>query len=924
MRGALKFCWRGTRFCAECAGLFALWTLWLGLALVLGLQIWIACSHELVVPRPILRALEKQLAESQLAVRFGRATFDSAGRVLLEDFSVSTTTLAEPLVRGHLLYASLDPWALLAGRFETRGIEAEGVELLTPAMFSPTGRSEALVHDLDFLVRPDSIGTLTIERLVAHFADVDVSARGAIALGAWKQERKAPLTPAEFFSKNYLANVRRLAELAPLLAAVERAQIELICTPSPARGAIVQARLLAAGARLESPLALQAGPLLLETRFPLTGETAVTARLDATVASLTAAQGAARDVRVQLRGLLRPATFAFEPREADVAAAEVTAAGETLTAPVAHLEPGPLPRLRTELVAQLGDTPVHAAGDLDLHARSGTVQLETRLTNAVVAVVGRRLGRDLTGSIQFTTPARVSGAVVLGAGGKLERASGWAEADRFTVWAVALDHVAGHVELQGSAFRATDAVLRQGENVARGSYTMDLATRDFRFLLKGGLRPTDISPWFIKGDWWPKLWANFDFAAALPTADVDVLGRWGTPGASIVFVAAESAHPVVRGAAFDYVRTRLFIRTHYVHALDLLAVRGAGELRGWFSRLYDPVAGTWRAMDFDLHSSIDLSENARLFGPEGEKYLAPYRFEQPPRVAARGHLDGPAATGGAHQKLQFEVDSTGAFQLFGFPLQNTGFTAELNDDELKLDRVRTEFASGAVEGKVRLWGRGPERRLGFEATLRQARLAEAVTALEHFGAQRKGVPLPTKSAFLERMSDIRIDLALSAEGRANDTLSFHGEGNAQFAGSELGQVRMLGLLSDLLRFTSLRFTAARANFKVAGPRLEFPEVRVTGRNSAIDAHGSYALDTKTLDFNAKVFPFEESHGLIQGALGLVLLPFSQFLEVKLTGKLDNPAWAFLYGPGNLLRTMAQPEPTSAPPAPPSSPASPPP
>ena len=218
----------------------------------------------------------------------------------------------------------------------------------------------------------------------------------------------------------------------------------------------------------------------------------------------------------------------------------------------------------------------------------------------------------------------------------------------------------------------------------------------------------------------------------------------------------------------------------------------------------------------------------------------------------------------------------------------------------------------------------------FDGTLHQANLAAAITTLEQFGAQRQGLPVPAPSAWLERKTDIQLDVALSANGRLDDFFSFHGSGNAQLAGSELGQVPMLGLLSELLRFTSLRFTTARANFKIEGPRLNFSEVKVTGRNSAIDAHGAYALDTKTLDFNAKVFPFEESQGPLRGVVGFFLAPLSEFLELKLTGKIDRPAWSFLYGPSNLLRPRVQPseatEKTSLPPAtpPPASPPSPPP
>jgi hypothetical protein len=781
-------------------------------------------------------------------------------------------------------------------------------------MFSPSGRAEALVRDLDLSLAPDSQG-IALERLTARFAGVGLTARGAIDTGVWRQEPGTPLVPEEIFARNYIGLARRLAEFAPRVAALEAAQVTLTLVPSPTRGAIVHARVLAAGLRLGPPFPVQTGPLQLTTRFPLAGETAVMAGVEATTTLLTTPHGTARDVQLRLRGVLRPAAFTFDPREADFAAAEVRAEKVTLGAPWAHIEPGPLPRVNFALLARLGDAPVAAQGDFNLDTRSGAMHLDARLTPAVVAVVGEQLGRDLRPLITLTTPAHAEGDIVLAAGGQLDRANGWVEADRLTVRAVPIDHVAGKVELRGSAFRATDALLRQGDNIARGSYTMDLATRDFRFLLKGKLRPPGIDGWFM--EWWPRFWGAFDFAAAAPEADVDVQGRWGEGRRASVFAVAASDRPVVNFAAFDAVRLRLFYRPNYTHIYDLFATRDSGEARGWFKRTYNSDAAAWRAIDFDVHSTIDLREGARLFGPAGSKLVAPYDFERPPRLYARGHLDGPGATGGTvHANLHLEADSTSAFKLYGFPLRNLAFSADLVDDDLVLDPVRAEFAGGAVEGKARVSGRGAGRQLGFDATLHQANLAAAIATLVQFGAQHKSQPAPVPSAFLERKTDIQIDVALSAEGRLDDLFSFHGEGNAQLAGSELGQVPMLGLLSELLRFTSLRFTTARANFKIEGPRLDFSEVKVTGRNSAIDAHGAYALDTKTLDFNAKVFPFEESQGPLRGAVGFFLAPLSQFLELKLTGKIDHPAWSFLYGPSNFLRSVAQPvEATEKPPKP---------
>jgi hypothetical protein len=918
MRRLLKYCWQGTRWMVAALGTLALWTLWLALAALLAAQIWIAVARELVVPAPFLRALEKQLATSQLSVRFGRATFDPTGRLLLENFSLSTASIAEPLLTGQLLYVTLDPWVLLAGRFEAHHLEASGVELYVPAMFSPSGRAEALVRDLELSLAPDSQG-IAVERLTARFAGVGLAAHGIIATGAWRQERGTPLPPEEVFARNYVGVARRLADFAPRLTGLEAAQVTLTLMPSPTRGAIVNARVLAAGLRLDQPFAVQTGPLQLATRFPLAGDTSVMAGIEAATTSLTTPYGAAQGVQLHLRGVLRPVAFAFDPREADLAAAELHAGKVTLGAPVAHLDPGPLPRVNGTLLALIGDAPALAQGAFNLNTRTGAVHIDAHLTSAVVAAVGQQLGRDLRPMVAFTTPAHVIGDIVLVTGGQLDRASGWVEADHLTVYDVPINHVAGKVELQGGQFRATDALLRQEGNLARGSYTMDLATNDYRFLLTGRLRPPGIDPWFK--EWWPHFWAPFDFAAAAPEAEVDVQGRWGDARRSSVFADVTSDRPVLNSAAFDAVHLRLYYRPNYTHLYDLRATRDAGEARGWFKRTYDSTTAAWRAIDFDVHSTLDLPAAARLFGPAGASLLAPYTFERPPILSARGHLDGPGAMDGpVRENIHLEADSTGAFALYGFPVRNLAFAAELVDNDLTLERVRAEFAGGVVEGKARVWGSGAGRQLGFDATLHQANLAAVITTVEQFSAQRQGLPPPAPDAFLESKTDIQLEVALSAEGHLNDFLSYHGAGNAQLAGSELGQVPMLGLLSELLRFTSLRFTTARANFKIDGPHLDFSEVKVTGRNSAIDAHGIYALDTKTLDFNAKVFPFEESQGLIRSAVGLFLAPFSEFLELKLTGKIGHPAWSFLHGPSNLLRSMAQPaESTEIPPKPAASP-----
>ena len=202
--------------------------------------------------------------------------------------------------------------------------------------------------------------------------------------------------------------------------------------------------------------------------------------------------------------------------------------------------------------------------------------------------------------------------------------------------------------------------------------------------------------------------------------------------------------------------------------------------------------------------------------------------------------------------------------------------------------------------------------LAFDAILNGADLARVINGLDEFQqAGKPASPDRPKGRFLQRASGGRLDVALTAEGRYRQPYSYRGDGYFVITGRELGEIHLLGLLSELLsktllNFTSLRLDAAHASFKLEGNKLAFSQVKLTGPTAAIDARGEYLLDAKTLDFKAKVFPLQESGFVLTDMLGAVLSPLSNVLELKLTGPLEKPSWAFYYGPTYLLRALARP------------------
>jgi hypothetical protein len=375
-----------------------------------------------------------------------------------------------------------------------------------------------------------------------------------------------------------------------------------------------------------------------------------------------------------------------------------------------------------------------------------------------------------------------------------------------------------------------------------------------------------------------------------------------------VFVCADSTKPVIRDFAFDRVRTTLFIRPHFYDGLELIADREGRHARGTFTRRIDLSKNALHYNTFDVTTDLDPIQGARIFGKVGADIVEPFTFAKPPSLKITGRIDGPAAPDGPHEHAVVDIRSASPFTVYGFPLSDLTANAVLNDEKLKIAVTRAGFAGGSVNGRISLDVRGDERRLGFDASLENSLLGETIQTLEDFGARRKNLPPPPRSKFQERLATGRLGLRLSADGYYQDPYSFKGAGSGEIAGAELAQINLLGGLSEVLRtvklnFTSLSLNSAQANFKLEGRQLAFSDLKITGPTAAIDLTGLYRLDLQQMDFNARVSPFESSRNPLASAVDLVLTPFSNILELKLSGSLDAPRWRFAYGPSSLLRTL---------------------
>ncbi len=922
--------WQGVRACARGVLAAAHWTAWIVLLTILGFQIFILTAQQLTLPAFVSRQLAASAETYGLKVEFGRAQFDPLGRILLENVRLSPPSVNGPIVTIGAAFLKLDAWALLVRDVTVEDLELIGVDLLVPAMFSPTGTETNLVKDLHARLRPrPGQREWEITALDGRIGTLTVAARGAIAV----PNQGGPTLDPRQYAATYLRFARTVAPELVRLDQLRTPHLSLVLTPDPATLARVDAHFTADAVTLPAGRGEFSAPtleqLVATSSFALRSSAPSPLEIVATVGDLTL-PGQARVHRIAARveGKLSRTPLRFSPNAVELTASRAEAWGFSVQPLSLQLQSFEDEGLAFDARGVIEGTAWITRGLIDPTDRSGTVTAQGRMPRPLLEKIGALAGVALVDQLAYRGAPRIEAAARLGPGGVPLSVEGAFAAGPVIVRSVPLEAASARFAWAGSRLRVSDLVLHTPGSRAAGSYEMDTATRAFRFLLAGTLRPGDINGWFR--EWWPRFWTNFDFPTAAPRADVEVAGFWGSPLATAVFVAVDGENAGLRGVELDRVSAQLFIRPGFVDVLDFNARIGEHGAQGRFVRIAQAGTGLLRELEFAVTSDLAVAEAAQLAGPAIVRAVAPFVFEHPPQMRAVGRIEGPASPWGEHQRITLSGESQGAATFYGFPVRNLRFTARVDDDDVHVDDIAAVFAGGDLRGQATLEALNGEQRLGFDAVLTAAELGRSIQTVEDYSAARAGRPPSPQSRFQQKIAAGRLDLALSAEGTARDIYSFNGTGNAQISGAELGEINMLGILSALLRqtllnFSTLQLDAARANFTLEGRKLAFSEVKLTGPQAALDTQGDYFLDTKAVAFTARIYPFQESRGIIGSAVGAVLAPFSQVLEVKLTGQLANPDWAFALGPINLLRSILGIEPDSREPlpSPPNAPAPPP-
>ncbi|HEY0864678.1 MAG TPA: AsmA-like C-terminal region-containing protein [Lacunisphaera sp.] len=883
------------RFCGSCVVTVLCWAVWLGLGASLVVLIYIAAAHELPVPDFVLRRAEAELARANLTIKFGRASLDPTGKLLLEDVALRSRRFEEPLLTCRLLYLRRDFWSVLAGQPVPDEIRLEGATLQLPAMLSPSGTVEPLIRDLAVVLRHEDRRWL-VDQFNGRVGRLILTTQGDFTPPP-RAPGAAPLSPDQLIAR-FLEVSRQLALPLHRLDTFEAPALAVRLESQPGVGNIAHVLLTATAADQPWGRPLSLGPLAATGSLRLDGSEPRPLRLHAAARSARyQADYAVETVRAILTLEISPDGQPPRPREALVAAAKVSAPGLDLLGPVLRADLARWPEVSVATALQAGGEFIAAEVDARLAEESARIRAAGRgsheLINRVLAQVTPRAAPYFV----FGDPVTFAAEAVLDPGWRFATLRSRVDAGRLDSRGVKITAARGRIDITGTSFLAHDARVEMGENFARGSYWMDFTTTDYRMLLDGRLRPTEINGWF-NGNWWLNFWnARFVFPADPPTAEIDLSGRWRDPARTVYFGSSDARGATVWNGDFEQAHAVVFVRPNFAHGLALAATRAGGQqfLTGTFKRFAEPGTTGVGRFEFDFDTDADPAVLGRMLEGRADEVLASLRFTAPPTVHAWG-------TVGATANYSFTGAVGRPFHYYGFPLDTARVSGGVTGSDVRLDAIEFTAAGGKGSGKAAVYGPADYRRLGFDLYVNGAELARSIRAVEEYQANRTGEKSAsvTESRFMQRAAGGKLDVGLSATGQPGELTTFSGSGNAALTGADLGEIHLFGLLSQVLsavslNFSSLKLDAAHSSFRLDGGRLYFPDLKVTGRSAVIDARGNFTLATNALDFTARLKPYEDNRNLITGVIGLVINPITSILELKLTGPISKPDWSIFVG-----------------------------
>lgn len=867
---------------------------------------YVILKDDLPVPGILLQRIEDQLANRGIDVTFRSAHLDPNGRILVNDLALAPRRFGIAVFEAEIAIVELDRIQLLAGVPVLDRIRAENVRITCPPAISPSGVSETILElaGLDLNTNGER---WTIDHLAAEVGPLHISARGQLRVPR-PREQAAPPKIEELFDI--------YAKLAPNISRV-RKHLETATDPrleisfDGATNASIEINATLTASSWRGISEIEARGISISTDYVYDPGNPAPVEVHANVHSLAYADlaGMAK-IEARAHWDVPPTTVNPWPTRVLLNAARISHPKQDLNSPSIVVDRIAWPEVDLRFHASLEGEALEGTLNADAEKRSGVATIEGTFGKNWLPRASEILGRDVTYYATIENPPDFFARVAVDPGLKWKQIDFRGTSGPITARGVFLERARGTGTVTPERVWVKHFEIGNGDEHAFGTYEDNLRTRENRVHLAGTVRPLSISPWF--SGWWADFWDDFTIEGRAPWFAVDVHGNWLQPKEFAVLGSARAGSGAYKNVTFDELDTKFFIRSDYFDIYDGTLKRPEGSLAGEVQVTYEPGNRVPVRETFDFESTADLVELAEIFGDGGRAMLAPYRYTTPPFAKVRGTVT--AKNGEFDTDLAINIETEHEFRYHDFPMESLSTDVTIRNSHVELPRVRATYAGGTLSASAVV----DDGNLTYFATLSDANFAESIEIFSDFldrTAPSPEEPVPATNpndSLAAGLVGGKLNLQMTATGIVDDFQSYEGTGTMTITDAELGKVKLFGLLADALGSIGLKvgvlnFHSAESTIEAKRDRLLFPDMRITGDTGALELKGEYDLEQEDLNFRARLYPLRESQGALTQIFGVMLDPFSNFFEVRLTGSLGRPRWTPTLSALELIKRLTSPQ-----------------
>ena len=333
---------------------------------------------------------------------------------------------------------------------------------------------------------------------------------------------------------------------------------------------------------------------------------------------------------------------------------------------------------------------------------------------------------------------------------------------------------------------------------------------------------------------------------------------------------------VYNGALFDTAELGVVVSEQVIQLEEFNAEMASGNVQG--NVTLDLVD---RHVDFDIVSRANPHQVRVVVGSRIlTSILLPFEFDGPLFLAAHGSIYGGDPL---RSKLHLTLDAR-RMAYTPWWADEVSLTLDWENGTVEISALDVAMYDGSLSGDIafHLPRPGVKEPLKYDLRLgvKDVEFEDVIRTL----SQEKGKPY-------EGSLGGTIELAGEVGSGVGENLQ--GGGEIEIFDGRIMEIPLFGGLSVILTnlYSGLgvtKQTAFQADFTVEGVDLHLENVEVEGAVYSLKADGSYAIDTKTLDFDVEFQLLRD--GVVGSVVRLITKPVTKLLEFDLGGTLLRPKW----------------------------------